>query len=449
MFRHLYEATSQAILEGIDDEAKAIAERSGGKLTPGAVINLAKEVSTPYWKWVLSRWFKENFRLPEDKARIQSAVANFDRVKARLPNKDIGAVKTIKDLEDLTAPLVDTPQSAVSKKTHDLNLPGVKVIKKQGPYTTIEVTDVESLKKLGEGTKWCTRGSYPDCMAEQYLEEQGKIYDVFENGRPVLQYTPDYTQVMDVEDEEVDGDSKLGRLVVPPVMTEENWDNIEYYIQFKNERVPEAEHLILKDSDRAMSYAKRVGRIPEMEPAILKDPENAQSYAEQVMGERWPEAEPIIMTEPWTASNYAKNVIKGRWPEAEPIILKDVRAATDYAQFVIEGRWPELEALVIKDPPAAARYAVEFIEGRWPEAEPIIITDPRAAYMYAVDNIKGRWPEAEPTIMTDPYSAAMYAFEVMKDLWPEAEPIIKKDGNARSVYRNLKRRVERRNKRGK
>ena len=230
------------------------------------------------------------------------------------------------------------------------------------------------MKDLGEGTKWCTRRSYKDCQADDYMAELGNINIIFNGDKPLVQYAPDFSQVLDVNDDEVT-DERLLSLIPPPS---------------------------LDSSIRTLC-----------------------DYARLIIKDRWLEAEPYIMQDADWAYYYALEVIGGRWPEAEPII-KQSDSAVVYARDVIGGRWPEAEP-IIKQSDSAVAYASDVIKGRWLEIEPYIIEDPTFAYIYARDVIKGRWPEAEPYIIEDPIYAWRYARDVIKDRWLEAEPYIKQN----------------------
>jgi len=417
------------IVETVTDQIQALAQRNS--ISPDEVKSLCQQASKDYWKWVLKQWFDGKISLPEDVERSQQVLSSFKSVLPRVPSdqRDIFKLKSLEEIESLIAPLLGVSSS---KKSHKITgRPGVKLVNTNGPYETYEITDEETLKKLGEGTRWCTRGSHPKCAAGGYLKTYGKIFTILQNGRPVIQYTPDYSQVQDIENNKVK-DPTLLALIPPPDPTHIK-SAFNYAINVMKKRWPEAEPYIMKDPQRAYYYAFLVmgKRWPEAEAVILQDPHWAVSYAITVidannMKKRWPEAEAVILQDPEAANEYAIHILKKRWPEAEPYIMQDPKLAAKYAiQILKKKRWPEAEPYIMQDPKSAAKYAIQILKKkRWPEAEPYIMQDPESAAIYAIRILKERWPEAEPYIMQDPKSAAIYAIDILKERWPEAEPYI-------------------------
>lgn len=361
----------RTIVETVQDQVDELATRL--ELEPIEIARTAKEYGNRYWKWVLNQWYNEKIILPEDGHRVKETLENFHKSKNRLQEKDINKYKSLTDVEQVVEPLLGITSS--NKTVNYTNLPGVEVVTKNGPYVTLKVSDPDSLAELGMGTKWCTRKDYPECAAYEYIEDYGYIFIILQDDRPVAQYTPDYEQIMDVNDEMVEDRKLLNLIPKPP----------------------------LSDDQRALfNYALNVigGRWPDAEPYIIQDPEYAFMYAEDILNSRWPEAEPIIMKQPNWAYEYARDVIGSRWLEAEPYIMKSGRSASLYSIEVIGGRWPEAEPYIMRGPQWAYEYARDVIKGRWIEAEPIIMKDAWTAYYYAEEVIGGRWPEAEPIILS-------------------------------------------------
>ena len=361
MWQILENKKFKIISESVSDQLETLAKQHGQ--TTQQIQQQLKKISNKYWKWILLQWYQNKIRLPEDEARVKQTLNNFVQSLSRIPSnkKDINQYKTLSQIEQTVEPLLTTVQSSTKTHANIDSMPGTTLVNKKGPYEIYSITNPDTLAKLGEGTKWCTRESYKPCQAENYIKEHGKIFTIFQNGRPVAQYTPEFEQVMDINDEKLT-DRKLLSLIPPPSL-----DNL------------------------------RIAYI----------------YAKEIIKGRWPEVEDIIKTDPFFAYRYAKYVIKGRWPEAEPYIMKDFRYAYKYAKETIKGRWPEAERYIMKTR-RAYDYAKDVIKDRWPEAEEYIKKDPANAYFYAKDVIKGRWPEAEPFIKTDPTWAERYQILVLK-----------------------------------
>jgi hypothetical protein len=272
MFRGLLEHLTLSLREGVEEEFSAIQERE--ELSREEVEKLCRDTSGPYWKWVLAKWAKEVIRLPEDQTRVRDALKSFDKNKSKLQQKDINQYKTVTEIEDAVGGFVDSGEKKVSKKVHSwAGMPGVEVVQQKGPYTTVKVTDVNSLQKLGEGTKWCTRGSYKPSQAERYLKMYKHIFIVFESGHPVMQYTPDYSQIMDINDDTVK-DKALRKLIPPPEeITPESAYNYAHMVIYG--RFPEGENAIAEHSDPLMveEYVRYgvKGPFPKGEATISRD----------------------------------------------------------------------------------------------------------------------------------------------------------------------------------
>jgi len=263
------------------------------------LVTDADPTGRKYKLFILKLLNKGNIRLPEDSYRVKETLTNFQKYQRNLDIKDILKYDSLHVLETALEPYLDS----VSKRqggnnVNPLSLPGVELIFDNGDVKSYKVSDIESLKGIGEGTKWCTRRSYPDCKAEYYIKQYGWIGVVYKNGKPFIQYTPDYEQVMDVNDSMVMDESLL-RFIPKPSLDSNISTLINYIINVLKGRC----------------------RWPEAEPVIMKDPECAYRYSVHIIKGRWPEAEPIIMKDPYYAYHYAKYIIKGRWEEAEPTIL--------------------------------------------------------------------------------------------------------------------------------
>jgi len=332
------------------------------------IVTDADPTGRKYKLFILKLLNKNSIRLPEDNYRVKETLNNFQKYQRNLEFKDILKYDSLHDLETAIEPFL----GSISKRQggnnlNPLSLPGVKLVLDRGEYQTYEVNDVEGLKDIGEGTKWCTRRSYPNCQAECYLQEYAWIGVVYKDNKPFIQFTSDYEQVMDVNDVKVDFD-------VSSIIPKPNLDD-DYEILYK--------------------------------------------YACNVLKSRWYEIEPIMLEHPHMAYMYADHVIKGRWMIAEPVIARDPQCACYYARYSIKGRWPRAEPIIMKNAYYAYYYAKNIIGGRWLEAEPTIMKDPQYAYNYACDVIDDRWLEAEPYIAKDSF----YSFNYI-DRFPESEQTI-------------------------
>jgi len=167
-----------------------------------------------YKNYVLKLLLKQNIKLPEDTYRTREALENFIKYQRNLEVKDILKYNSLHELETTLEPYI----GSVSKRQGGNNLnpssiKGVELLGENDKYKIYKVTDAEALKDIGEGTKWCTRRSYPDCQAEYYIKKYAWIGVTYNNGKPLIQFTSNFDQIMDVNDEEI-GTHESFRLIL-------------------------------------------------------------------------------------------------------------------------------------------------------------------------------------------------------------------------------------------
>jgi hypothetical protein len=185
---------------------EAIAKKHNLSVTQ--VEDTCKNLDRKYWKWILKRWHEGSIILPEDGLHVTEVLGHFRAVLPQLSveQRDISRYQHLADIEAVVEPILGIQSLAVSHCGAE-DMPGVEVVSRHGPYTILRVSDAGSLALLGEGTKWCTRASYADSQSKAYIKRYGCIYIVFEYGVPVVQYTPDFGQVMDTSNRFVGPDS--------------------------------------------------------------------------------------------------------------------------------------------------------------------------------------------------------------------------------------------------
>lgn len=444
------------IAETVEDQIKNLSIKL--KKNPDFITKIVKRIGGRYWKWVLNQWDKRLIRLPEDDYRVIETLKNFEINKKYLTNKDINTYKTINSLEEAIE------AAHTTKKELDavnISRDGVAVVNRYKEYTVIKISDSEALKDLGEGTKWCTRRSYPNCMAEDYLRDYGYINMVLKDSRPFIQYTPDLSQVMSVNETSIDnipevlsgvksGSLDLFQLIFP------DFDLIKRNLfADKSELNSSSGNPISSDqiSDlgfffELLSKLDYKKDIPVFDSLIMHLLENkkgfllAANYASNVKKRRWKIIEPYLIKKPNAAVYYSEHAIRGRWPEAEESILDSLSyrpdICIDYAASVIKGRWPEAEAIILRDRRISVilNYSLVVVKERWPKGEDLLIKlaakDPvrnsrflvRYAYEIISADKKVRWPEAEPIILGGLSDFAIDYAAACTDGWPELENLL-------------------------
>lgn len=117
-----------------------------------------------------------------------------------------------------------------------LSLPGVSLVQKKGPLKVFVITDPDSLREMGEGSRWCTRKSFGGTNAENYLTHSPQAIATY-NNRLVFQFATLVTRMKmgdakDVNDHTVEI-TDLARagidLTVEQIMIDNTRDNpVEY-----------------------------------------------------------------------------------------------------------------------------------------------------------------------------------------------------------------------------
>lgn len=201
-----------ATKQQIDTAAKRL------NLTPEELLKLVNEADPTNEKkfeaWLIKQLVFKNIRLPEDAPRVLQVLQNFIIYsnQNKVKYKDIARYKTIHDLEtdlDSLRMVSFDPREKMTIETLK-SFPGVQVFKGYN-YVIAAISNQKSLETLGLGTKWCTRGDYPNgSMAEQYLEESltKHLYIMYveledDSLERYCQFEDTFDQVMDVNDRRI------------------------------------------------------------------------------------------------------------------------------------------------------------------------------------------------------------------------------------------------------
>lgn len=139
-----------------------------------------------YGKWILNLYNKG--RLSEDDINSITDVLNqFTIYRNRIQNKDLNSYKSLSDLEDILATVVDD-DSMLTDRQKLRFLKNVKAgrtkisaeddyeIALETPKFIVYIPHThEASMKLGKGTSWCTAHENPDWY-NHYTEDDGKLY---------------------------------------------------------------------------------------------------------------------------------------------------------------------------------------------------------------------------------------------------------------------------------
>jgi hypothetical protein len=405
------------LLETVEDLINIISTRNN--IPPEQIKEIINKysVNPKYSQFVIRQWAKSNIRLPEDGPRIKETLTNFHSVKPRLPNKDLLSYKTLNDLENAIEPLIGSTskRKGGSDILDPTKLPGVELVATRGNYRSFEIDNVDSLKQLGEGTKWCTRGSYgDDCMAGTYIHEYDHIYQIWDGNKPIIQFTSDFDQIMDVNDDAVRLTEYVDLVPTFPLKTMKELSVPQEPTDFEG---PLTDVLNMLRNYMVKVYRRENS---DYEQVLINYNKMSWAYIYSMMiGKRCPKLERLISREGEYAIKYA--IKYGRVPIFEKLIIRwysgDIIQYFDkvYLEDIVNKtgqfkRWPELEKSLLEsfEPsiynklPYGVKNLINTIIDychklgfRWVEAEPFIIKygefQDQIEYMFK--NIKAPWPE--------------------------------------------------------
>ena len=157
-----------------------------------------------FLQWILKQYQQKKFR-QEDAPRIQQALANFERYKGKLPNKDINAYKSLSDVESAVEPMLGQAASG-KEQARQTKAEGAELLLDKNGVKVIRLKSEEAACHYGKGTKWCTAADKNNMFNE--YNEDGPIYYIEardESGKKAkYQYHPASDQFMDAQDDDID-----------------------------------------------------------------------------------------------------------------------------------------------------------------------------------------------------------------------------------------------------
>lgn len=141
-----------------------------------------------YGKWILNLYNRGTIS-ESDFDDITNLLNQFTTYRNRIQNKDLNSYKSLDDLADVLASVVDDDSMLTSRQKLRF-LKNVKsgktIIDKSNDYDIVLDTPKfivyvpnthEAAMELGKGTLWCTSHENPNWFAE-YTEDDGKLYIV-------------------------------------------------------------------------------------------------------------------------------------------------------------------------------------------------------------------------------------------------------------------------------
>ena len=150
-------------------------------------------------QWIVNRYRQGQFR-QEDHPRIREALSNFEKYKAKLPEKDINhkKYKSLSDVEDAVEPHLGQAASGKEEK-RQIKSEGADLIHddKDLGVTVHHIKTEKAACAYGAGTKWCTAGEKNNMF--NHYNKEGPIHVIQHKGRKYQFHYPS-RQFMDEKD---------------------------------------------------------------------------------------------------------------------------------------------------------------------------------------------------------------------------------------------------------
>lgn len=180
----LFEGREEFIAQNMGDKLLAVAKRDrlGGDLSDAmAVVNtLAQGDPTPnksFLQWIARQYISRQFRL-EDLEKVKADLEVFSRNKQRIEKKDINAYKTVRELEDVVAPLrTADPVLSGKQQAKQAKQEGAEYVINAQNIKILHLKTAEAARRYAANTRWCTSN---DHTFEMYAK-QGKIFVILVN----------------------------------------------------------------------------------------------------------------------------------------------------------------------------------------------------------------------------------------------------------------------------
>jgi hypothetical protein len=266
-------------------------------------------------------------------------------------------------------------QEKSKKQIKQATSPGKSIILHEDPNWLVVIPlDKEASCFHGRSTSWCTTKPHASHFEEYFYDKKITLVyflNIQSGNKWALAASDSGTmELFDQDDNTIDQKQ---------FQQQTGFDPVEY-----QRRVTHSQDVASQTNTAREQYQAAVERLYDQVPftevnraverdlIFTKEPRLTMAYCEEVKG-RWPEAEPWIMRNSDTASKYARRVLKKRWPQAERFILDP-----DQIIHEIEHGEDAGENMIGN----LALYATGAIRGRWVEAEPWI-----ALNWYIAENI--------------------------------------------------------------
>ncbi len=335
-----------------------------------------------YQEWILRQMLTSpEYFTAVSHTDLSKLLADFLTYQHQLPHPNINQYtiqELVKEIDELDKNEIELPNTKLRVKD-PLSLPGVTLEATKGQIRVFKITNATSLAELGEGSKWCTRKSYPQCRAAAYLEISPQMIITFKN-RLVAQFAENLSEIKDLENESLEP-KQLSKLLPPSYIDKKINDTFEALGDFQSLSYMDRTILAEKMLNYGMMKEQADQRILDL---IRQWPQKLVKYrVHHNLEIPSRELKYLMQTDPARAVKIA-SLLNQPTPDIEKEMLYDLMTAArqpDYAESVKlyyrnnPQRINQAKLLTLEmGVPIATRFACEILKRPWPELEAMLAT---------------------------------------------------------------------------
>ena len=192
-------------LNRVHGDIQKIIKKHSDKPDVERVLYVLKWVHPKYLQWLANRYISLEFKL-EDLPQIREQLKEFDKIKSKLPIKDINRYKTMVAFYDALESMQDKDVRSGKQKERDMKKEFFKNKEAIIHYKDSEITVIipkteETACFFGKGTQWCTAASGHN-LFDNYAR-QGDLYIIILSNGDKYQFHFESMQFMDAKDQEI------------------------------------------------------------------------------------------------------------------------------------------------------------------------------------------------------------------------------------------------------
>lgn len=142
------------------------------------IVQMISQSGPKNVQWLVNQYINGSYKL-EDLPLIKTEIDLFNKVKTRLPVKDLNQYKTLFALRDTLQPYEQQPEPASKREQEQLTKAQASKIYEDDDVLVIVPKTQEASCMYGKGTKWCTAASGGG-NAFGFYSELGPLYIVID-----------------------------------------------------------------------------------------------------------------------------------------------------------------------------------------------------------------------------------------------------------------------------